>query len=286
MKEGQRMSSRWMFWFCILALTVGPVAAATYTSTLTGSGTFTYDADPNGVYPDSSGYGDFGIISADYVITLDYPQPDQGSFDWYVDPRVNISGWIVNEVPFQIILDEAGLHAILNGQPLADYSWQEMGYTYVSGLGVYLTSMATPASFFPADPDRVLGYYDYDYEPDGLQDFIVEITGAGGNHHFQGYTMRSATWMGLQGTALPSAFADFVAMNLPGIPEELLDIIRAIDLSPLIEIEAMIGTLGGPIEGNDISGEGTFDIRLHVTDEQPTAVRETTWGALKAHFRE
>ncbi|MCK4302915.1 MAG: hypothetical protein KAY24_01615, partial [Candidatus Eisenbacteria sp.] len=252
-----------------LALLALPAWATTYTSTCAGALSGTYDADPNGVYPDETGYGDFTAVESDYVATLEFPLPEEGYFDWYLDPVLYITGTLIGQIPVLGSIDADGILVQLGGQPVIDASWEELGYEYIPGLGLFLTNMITPESFFPADPDRILGLYEYDHEPDGQVDVALEITGAGGVHHLVGNIFRSATWMGIQGTGLPEAFADYLDSVLPGLPPELLDQIRAIDLTPFIDFELLIGYYGGPIAGNDLEGSGTFELTVR-------AVREPT----------
>ena len=269
----------------LLAVGVGqPALATTYVSTGAGTVAMTYDADPNGVYPDSTGYGDFTNIQSDFTAGLDYPTPEQGAFEWYVDPLLDLSGYMLGQIPVTATIGPDGLLLTVNGQPVVEVSWEDLGYVYTPGLGVFLTEMPTPESFFPADPDRILGLYDYDHEPDGESDLLFDVTGGGGSYHLDGGIYRSATWMGLQGTGLPEAFADYLDAVLPGLPPELLDQIRAIDLAPLAVLELLIGAAGGPIPGSDVEMAGEFEITVRA-HRAPSPAVETSWGSVKSLFR-
>ncbi|MCK4547146.1 MAG: hypothetical protein KAW17_06860 [Candidatus Eisenbacteria sp.] len=283
-----------------LGLLVGsvPAAAITYTTTINGTATLGYDADPNGIYPDPAGYGEFGLLEGDYVVTTEgFPPPEAGYFNWYVDPTlyaygtllgpvrdVNANGKNTRGYAVELVVNDLGIVLMIDGGIVGGASWEDLGYVYVAGKGIYMTTMITPDSFFPPDPDRLCGLYEGDYEPDGQYDFVLEITGSGGAHHFIMNLYRSATWMGMQGTGVPSRFADWLAIVLPGIPEDLLDQLRIVDLTPLIGLEAIIGDLGGPIPGNDLEMQGTFGFTILAECTGASAVDATTWTRVKALY--
>jgi hypothetical protein len=273
-----------------------PAMAETYTTELNGTAQFSYDANPNVKFPDLVGYGVFGVLGGNYILTTEgFPPPEAGVYNWYLDPRIDASGAALglrgpvttnaSGYAIHLVVDENGVLLTVNGDVFGQATWAELGYLYVAGKGVYMTTMVTPDVFFPPDPDRLVGLYESDYDGDSQSDFDLMIAGSGGAHKFQLNFNRSATWMGLEGTGLSEAFADWLDTMLPGLPPDLLDPFRGIDMSPLVDLEALLGHLGGPVPGKDVLLAGTIGLTLLVECTGASTAEAATWSKVKAMYR-
>ncbi len=276
------MKIRHIALFGMIALVVAaiPAAADTYLSTFIGDCSYEYDGNPNGIFPDYVGYGNFLAAAGDYMMILDFPPTAEGLHDWYLEPYAVFDGMIAGQIPVQAMVDEAGIRVYLAGNLAEEITWADEGLTWVPGKGLYITTMVTPAEAFPADPDRLLGIWSNDYEWDGQDDVIIEITGAGGAHHVDAQVTRSMSWVGANGTGLLNEFLDWVDSKIPGLP---LEMFYDSDLSFVADIDAYIYAFGGPVEGADIVGTGTCNVTLRA-EECATAVESSSWSAVKALF--
>jgi len=256
------------------------LADETYVSTIEGTFTGGYDADPNGICPDADGYGDFLCAESDYVATLDYPQPTDGFFEWYLAPDIHASVLMLGQVPMELSIDEQGVFFYFMGELAASYAWSELGYSWVAGYGLDLGIHETPEGAWPADPDRILGFWDYDYDADGNPELDVDITGAGGVHHAVGCFHRSMTWAAGTGTDMPNDFADWLEAHMAGFDAGFL---RGIDLAPLAMVDSTLIDFGGPIPGEDASAVGGFLVTL-TAHRGDTATKGSSWSELKALY--
>ena len=267
--------------FALFLLTFTAVADETYISTIEGLFTGTYDANPNGICPDPDGYGNFLCFDGDYLAALNYPAPSEGFFEWYVAPDIHIFGLLLQQVPMELVINQQGVVFYFMGEIARTYSWGELGYVWVPGYGLYLGEHETPEGAWPADPDRIVGFWDYDYDNDGYQDLAIDIDGVNGMHHATGCFFRSMTWAAGTGTGMPNDFADWLEAHLVGFDASFL---RGIDLEPLAMVDATIIDFGGPIQGApDVTGEGFFLVTL-TAYRGSTATKDTTWGNLKALY--
>ena len=263
--------------FLLLMFSVSATAGL-HISTIDGSLNYWYNANVNGEFPDITTNGTFLWADCDYSVTLDFPPIEHGDFEWYVEPSANIYG-MVHGIPIELIVDEDGIFIYSNGEISKDKYWEEFGYSWVEGRGLLLETMATPASAFPADPDRVVGLWEHDLEPDGAQDILASILGSNGNYSLQFYVTRSLYWVGMNGPALVENFADWVEVKLPGVPT---DLIREQDIGPFMDMDLMIYALGGAIPGIDISGSGSFSVTIRAIGG--TATEPSSWSQIKALY--
>ena len=90
------MKIRHIALFGMIALVVAaiPAAADTYLSTFIGDCSYEYDGNPNGIFPDYVGYGNFLAAAGDYMMILDFPPTAEGLHDWYLEPYAVFDGMI------------------------------------------------------------------------------------------------------------------------------------------------------------------------------------------------
>lgn len=200
--------------------------------------------------------------------------------DWYVNPQLDYTGLILGMYPFEMTVNEEGARAVLQGQVIAEKSWEEMGYLWIAGFGVHMGCYPTPADAFPADPDRLVGAYASDLDSDGQTDTFCEIAGNGGVHQYEGDHFRSFTWLSLNSETVTGSFADWLDEKVPGLPT---DLIRELGLEFFADIEAGIFALGGPVSGYDAVGSGLFSYTVTAV-ETNTFVEESSWSRLKASY--
>ncbi len=264
----------------ILSLSLSAVADETYISTVEGTFAASYDGDAAGTIPDPTGYGNFLCGNGGYLLTLNYPDPIEGYFDWYLNPNIYVAGLLLNQVPMDLYINADGIAFWFMNELAYTASWAELGFTWVPGMGLYAGEYATPDGIWPPDPDAIVGNWYYDYDGGG-DDVYVGIQGADGVHNFDFCFFRSITWLANTGTAIPNDLADWLEANIGGMDATW---VRAVDLTFLELVDTTIVDFGGPAYGApDAITEGYFMVTL-TAHRGSTAVEESSWSQLKTLY--
>ncbi len=263
----------------VFSLTLPAAADETYISTLEGTFVGEYDADPNGVCPDWTGYGMFLCGGADFFVNLNYPDPVEGFFDWYAYVDFFATGMLLSQVPIGLNINADGVAFWMWDELAYMASWAELGFVWMDPYGLYLGEYATPPEIWPPNADAILGNWTYDYDGGG-DDFGINIAEDGEGYEAEGCMFRSISWLASTGTGIPNVLADFLEAYVDGMDASWL---RAVDLGPLVMVDETIIDFGGPIPGADATANGGYFVQL-TAHRGSTAVGETSWGALKSLY--
>lgn len=249
-----------------LSLLVPTAHAGTfYTSSFNIDTDHLYNSNPNGVFPDHDGYGDFGhtIVATDVVFDF----PEFSLFDryvYYLQPDLTLTlRFPRNFITLEMngFINDDGISLGIFGVPIITKSWDEIGGgklpPYVPGKGFRL-GVAPPPPFTPPSLDLFDCHREMDYDEDGELDLTMDITSQGDYETLlEYYQYRSYTWMADQGTGIPNWFADRIQEHVPCIPLPL-DWLREVDLSDFADL----GAFQPPLSQGDWEHFGLDDVDL------------------------
>ncbi|MDP7021878.1 MAG: hypothetical protein QGH30_05945 [Candidatus Krumholzibacteria bacterium] len=269
-----------IFAMLVLCLAFGSAGAVTYTSSLAGVISGSYDADPNGIFPDRVTYADFISGQSSYMLNLDYPPVEDGPFDWFIDPFLVIDAMVMNQNPTRFIIDNFGLTIYQLAEITTQISWADMGYDYYEGYGIFVGNSPTADDAFPLNPDALVGAWAFDQDLDGSNDIETIVYGVGGTHLAYLDLLRSMTWLGETETAIGEELSVWISENFPGMPTDFL---RSVDLSSLVDLDNTVLAFGGPGYGLDMTFSGSFNFYITAHRDE-TAADSSSWSLLKSIY--
>ena len=235
-----------------------------YESVFTIDTDYLYNANPNGDYPDPTGYGDFGHTDVHMDVLYDFPEFSLfDDYKYYIRPELTLTlrfprTFLTLELNGSI--NDDGISLGLFGVPIVSRGWDEMSVdlpTYVPGKGFYMGVHKAPL-FTPPDLDFMNGSWEMDYDEDDQVDLEYSIDSTGdyaADFTYDQY--RSYIWMADQGTGISNWFADRIQEKIPFLPLPL-DWMREIDLSDFADLS----DFQPPLSNGDWEHFGLDDIDL------------------------
>ena len=279
---------RWILaTLAILALALPAGAGDFYQTTMGGQIEGAYDMDPFPPPPgdqsldSAAGYGYYGGFGANFQLDVSIPAPEEGAFAWYFQPSIDLYGLLLDEAGFLVTVDDYGVVIEAVREVILAKSWAELGIDWKPGLGIFLGVAATPTGLYPWDANWIVGDFTYDQDGDMEDDMYLGVRNETKDYYSaEGALLRSFTWLGGTGTAIPNDLADWLESHIDGVNAAIL---RDVDLSFLGIVDEALIEWGGPIEGWEAYFSAGFNFKLIALRDQ-TSTMETTWGQVKALF--
>jgi len=200
--------------------------------------------------------GEVGMFHTDFGAFKNLPE---GAAYWYLAPDFQIRQRFGRKLKLVSGADEEGLYLRIPHIVNLRVSWEDLGYQYYDGLGIYLGYKQAPDWLENLQIDPYLGYYSWDFNDDGKADLEVEFSKDPSEP--LPYQL-DALLYSMFALPSPHPFGPFLgfAEMFPCLPQEVIDCLEEL-------------TIGCPIPLPNISWCGEFEgsILLQAIPE-PTSI--------------